>query len=158
VVDVGTTMAREASGRAEPNLDWAMRFVWSKLGDMAASGRKTLCAGLVAFRTRETANAMGAEDGYAHVSVLRGLGPVSLDALRGLQHEVVVNPDEASSAGGDAVSAVVVAVDMIDSFTKKQKWIRRVFLVTDGEAAIDVDDVDAIAGKMNASGIQLNVL
>jgi ATP-dependent DNA helicase 2 subunit 2 len=154
VIDVGPTMAITSNGRSRSNLDWAMRYVWSKLGDMAASGRKTLCAGVVAFRADETANSMGGEAGYDNISVFADLGPVSLESLRTLQARV--RPSAAPA--GDAVSAVVVAVAMIEEFTKRNKWIRRIFLVTDGEAAVDSDDMAEIARKMNDIGVQLNVL
>ena len=47
---------------------------------------------------------------------------------------------------------------MIDTFTKKLKYIRRVYLITDGQADMDADDVSDIAKKMNDSNIQLTVL
>ena len=161
VVDVGATMARMVPPRTESNLDYALRYVYSRLGDMAATSRKTLCAGIVALRSRTTDNSMGDEAGYEHISVLQGLGPVSLDRLKELQAavgEITKDGVEGMEMRGDAVSATIVAVDMIDRFTKKQRWTRRVCLVTDGEGAMDADDGEAVAEKMNASGIQMHVL
>lgn len=79
---------------------------------------------------------------------------MTMPGLRSLQASIA--PSKTWS--GDAISAIVVAVDMIDTFTKKLKYIRRVYLITDGQADMDADDVSDIAKKMNDSNIQLTVL
>ena len=55
-------------------------------------------------------------------------------------------------------AAIVVAVDMIEKFTKKLKYKRRIILVTDGEAPIDGNDISDIAAKLKRCEIQLDVL
>jgi ATP-dependent DNA helicase 2 subunit 2 len=131
-----------------------MRYVWDKITDIVAANRKTLCVGVIGLRTDETNNKLQEDDGYENISILQDLGPMSMSSLRTLQSSIV--PSKTWS--GDAVSAIVIAVDMIDTFTKKLKWIRKIFLVTDGQGAMDADDVTDIAKKMNDSSIQLTVL
>ena len=154
VIDVGASMARVRAPRTESDLSYALRYVYARLGDMAASGRKTLCAGVVAFRSAATDNPMASEEGYGNIAVLLPLGPVGLEKLQKLKGDFA----KEGSERGDAVSAVVVAVDAIEGFTKKQKWTRRVCLVTDGEGAMDFEDEVEIVKKMNGSGIAMNVL
>lgn len=154
IVDLGSTMGEYSSGRDESNLDWSMRYLWTKIGDVAASGRKTLCAGVIGLRTDATDNPLGSEDGYENISILQPLGPIGMPALRALRASMRQN----SSPSGDAISAIVVAVDMIESFTKKQKWIRKICLVTDGRAPMDADDTNDIAKKINELGILLTIL
>lgn len=31
IVDVGKSMGKKRSGRDEPDLDWAMRYIWDKI-------------------------------------------------------------------------------------------------------------------------------
>lgn len=154
ILDLGSSMAQEHHGRSESDLEWSMRFVWDKVGDIVAANRKTLCVGVVGLRTDETSNRLQEEDGYDNISVLQELGPMSTSSLKSLQ--TCINPS--TTLSGDAISAIVVAVDMIDTFTKKLKWTRKIYLVTDGMGPMDSDDISEIAGKMNDSNIQLTVL
>lgn len=68
VVDLGKSMGENRHGRDESDLDWAMKYVWDKIAatvsmpvrgklrisdkcQKMATGRKSLCAGVVGFRT-----------------------------------------------------------------------------------------------------------
>lgn len=154
ILDLGSSMAQSHCGREQSDLDWSMQYIWDKITDIVAANRKTLCVGVVGLRTDETSNRLQDDDGYENISVLQELGPMTMSSLRSLQQ--VIAPS--STISGDAISAIVVAVDMIDTFTKKLKWIRKVVMVTDGQGAIDADDIEDIAKKMNDSKIQLTVL
>lgn len=154
ILDLGSSMAQSHNERSESDLDWSMRFVWDKITDIVAANRKTLCAGVVGLRTDETYSKLQEADGYENISVLQELGPMTMSSLRELQSSI--KPSKTRS--GDAISAIVVAVDMIDTFTKKLKWVRKIYLITDGQGAMDADDVADIAKKMNDSNIQLTVL
>jgi ATP-dependent DNA helicase 2 subunit 2 len=59
---------------------------------------------------------------------------------------------------GDAVSAIVLAVQMIEKVCRKLKYIRRIVLVTNGTGAMDPDDISAIAKKLREDDIQLIIL
>ncbi|KAJ4169970.1 ATP-dependent DNA helicase yku80 [Fusarium falciforme] len=154
ILDLGSTMAQTHTGRSESDLDWSMRYVWDKITDIVAASRKTLCVGVVGFRTDETDNKLQDDDGYENIAVLQELGPMSMSSLRNLQS--VIKPSETWS--GDAISAIVVAVDMMDTFTKKLKWNRKIILITDGQGPMDADGLSDISKKMNDSNIQLTVL
>lgn len=154
ILDVGSTMAQRHSGRSESDLDWSMRYVWDKITDIVAANRKTLYVGVVGLRTDETENKLSADDGYENISVLQELGSMSMTALRELQGKI----GPSGTWSGDAISAIVVAVDMMETFTKKLKYNRKIFLVTDGQGAMDADDTSDIAKKINDIGISLTVL
>lgn len=154
ILDLGASMAQTNSGRKESDLDWSMRYVWDKITDIVAANRKTLCVGIVGLRTDETSNKLQQDNGYENISVLQELGQMTMSSLRSLQP--LIKPSETLS--GDAISAIVVAVDMIDTFTKKLKWIRKIVLITDGQGDLDDDGLGDIAKKMNDSNIQLTVL
>ncbi|KAH8176434.1 ku70/Ku80 beta-barrel domain-containing protein [Sarocladium implicatum] len=154
IIDLGSSMAQSHSGRSQSDLDWSMRYVWDKITDIVAASRKTLCVGVVGLRTDGTSNKLQDDDGYENISVLQELGPMTMASLRSLQ--TAIHPSKTIS--GDAISAIVVAVDMIDTFTKKLKYIRKIVLITDGQGALDADDTSDIAQKMNDSAIQLTVL
>ncbi|KAG5934949.1 hypothetical protein E4U53_000573 [Claviceps sorghi] len=154
ILDLGASMADRHSGRDESDLDWSLRYVWDKITDIVAANRKTLCVGVVGLRTDETANQLQDADGYEHISVIQELSNITMSGLRALQS--AVKPSR--TLAGDAISAIVVAIDMIDTFTKKLKWIRKIVLVTDGRGELDADDIGDIARKMNDSKIQLTIL
>ncbi|KAI0180972.1 ATP-dependent DNA helicase II subunit 2 [Hypoxylon sp. FL1284] len=156
IVDLGSTMGRRNSGRSESDLDWSMRYVWDKISTTVAASRKTWTVGVVGVRTDESNNSLHEqnEDGYEHISILQQLGPMNLTSLHNLQKHINVSDTEA----GDSVSAIVLAVHMIEEFTKKLKYKRKIILVTDGEGSVDPDDFDEISAKIKDAGIELIVL
>ena len=154
ILDLGSSMAQNHSGRSDSDLDWSMQYVWDKVTDLVAASRKTLCVGVLGLRTDETNNTLQEDEGYENISVLQELGPMTMTSLRELQAKIKPSGTES----GDAISAIVVAVDMIDTFTKKLKWNRKIVLITDGQGLIDGDDISDISKKMNDSNIQLTVL
>ncbi|RYO82584.1 hypothetical protein DL766_000202 [Monosporascus sp. MC13-8B] len=146
VIDLGESMADCHSGRIESDLDWCMRYVWDKISTTVAASRKTWNVGVVGVRTDETNNPLQDDGGYENISILQDLGPVNLASLKDLQGKI--KPSNTNS--GDCISAIVLAVDMIEKFTKKLKYRRKIVLVTDGEAPIDEDDLDDISAKTDA--------
>ncbi|RYP47782.1 hypothetical protein DL768_006191 [Monosporascus sp. mg162] len=154
IVDLGASMADCHSGRIESDLDWCMRYVWDKISTTVAASRKTWNVGVVGVRTDETNNPLQDDGGYDNISILQELGPVNLASLKNLQGKI--KPSNTDS--GDCISAIVLAVDMIEKFTKKLKYRRKIVLVTDGEAPVDGDDLDDISAKIKSCDIQLDVL
>ncbi|KAM3438406.1 hypothetical protein NHJ13734_004178 [Beauveria thailandica] len=154
ILDLGASMGKPHSGRSESDLDWSMRYVWDKITDIVSANRKTLCVGAVGLRTDGTMNKLMEDDGYENISVLQELGPLSMTSLKTLQTRI----KPSKTFDGDAISAIVVAVDMIDTFTKKLKWNRKIVMITDAQSGIDPDDIGDIARKINDSNIHLTVL
>ncbi|GLI73754.1 ATP-dependent DNA helicase yku80 [Penicillium ochrochloron] len=58
----------------------------------------------------------------------------------------------------DAVSSVVVAIQMINTYTKKLKYKRRIVLVTNGTGQMNNEGLDEIQKKIQDDGIELVVL
>lgn len=154
IVDVGAPLAKCHNGRAESDLDWSMRYVWDKITTTAQSKRKTLCIGVLGLRTNETNNPLAKDEGYEHISVLKELGPVSLPDIQHLKSKI----KPSRTINGDALSSVVVASEMMVAFTKRNKWDRRIYLITDGTGAIDGDGLDDIAARLNDFGISLTIM
>jgi len=156
VIDVGESMADCHNGRVEPDLDWGMRYVWDRISTTVASNRKTWTVGVVGLRTDETNNELDGNglEGYENISVLQPIGPMSMTSLRELKKKV----KSSDTTNGDAVSAIVVATKMIEDFTKKLKYNRKIVLVTDAQAPIDEDSLSAVAERLNESNIELAVM
>lgn len=154
IVDLGSSMANCNSGRAESDLDWSLRYVWDKITTTAQAKRKTWSVGVLGLRTDTTKNVYQKEQGYDNITELLNLGPIALPQLNALR-EVLLPSD---TIEGDAMSAILVAAEMMVAFTKTNKWARRIYLITDGQGPMDEDDVEEIAGRVNDIGIELTVL
>lgn len=59
---------------------------------------------------------------------------------------------------GDALSAIVIAIQMIVKHCKKLKFTRKIVLITDAMTPMDADDNDDIARKIKEDAIQLVIL
>ena len=155
VVDLGESMADCHNGRDESDLDFGMRYVWDKISTTVAASRKTWTVGVVGLNTDDTDNAQaGNLEGYEHISVLQEIGPMTLTSLRDLRSSI----QPSQTADGDAISAVVVALDMIERFTKKLKYNRRIILVTNAESPIDDELSEEVANRLNDSNVELVVM
>ena len=154
IVDCGSTMGETSLGRQQSNLDWALKFVWDKITTAVSTGRKTLFTGVVGLRTDDTNNGLSAEDSFRHISVLQDLGQILMPQLRRLRNELVVSHTQA----GDAISALVVAIQMIINTCRKLQYIRKIVLLTDGRASMDGDGLADITSKLKEDNIELIVL
>lgn len=157
IVDLGSTMADCHNGRTESDLDWSMRWVWDKISTTVAASRKTWHVGVLGVRTDETDNSMQDEEGYDHISVLQELQPMDLGLLRTLQAKI--RPSETDV--GDCISALIPAIDMIETVAPQRlKFNRKIFMVTSGEAPLDLDpnDIESIAERLRKNNIQLTIL
>ncbi len=154
IVDCGSTMGEIASGRTQSNLDWALEYVWDCMTTTVATGRKTTLIGVVGLRTDGTSHDIKDDDSYDHLSVFQPIDQLLMPHLRRLRDQLVVS----SNSQGDAISALALAVGMISEKCKKLQYTRKIVLVTDGRAPMNVDNLDAIKDKMNADGMQLLVL
>ena len=154
IVDCGSTMGETSLSRTQSNLDWALEYVWDKITTTVATGRKTTLAGVVGLRTDETKNELGSEEDYQHISVFQDLGQVLMPHVRRLRTELLVSGTEA----GDAISALVIAIQMIAKTCKKLRYMRKIVLVTDARAPMQADDLSEITSKIKEDNIELVVL
>ncbi|KAL2051237.1 hypothetical protein ABVK25_008485 [Lepraria finkii] len=156
IVDMGSSMGEIRNGRKESDLDWAMTYVWEKITSTVATDRKGAQLGVIGLRTDRTENELDKEDSFEHICVLQEIGQVLLPGLKKLRSKVKVS----NTHDGDAISAIVIAIQMITKHCKKLKWKRRIVLVTDGRGAIDADPdgVAEISKKIKDDEMELVVV
>ncbi|KAL9101014.1 MAG: hypothetical protein Q9163_003680 [Psora crenata] len=154
IVDMGKSMGERHGNRRETDLDWAMIYVWEKITSTIALDRKTATLGVVGFRTDETENELGEQQSFSNISVLQDIGQLLLPGLNKLRPKIKVS----NTYEGDAVSAVVVAIQMISTYCKKLKYRRKIVLVTDGRGSLDGEDIPQITEKLKSDGIELVVI
>lgn len=154
IVDCGRTMAETNHGRKQSNLHWALEYVYDKITTTVAGGRKTTLAGVVGLRTDGSDNELADEEDYHHISVFQPLDQVLMPTLRKLRNDLVVS----STEGGDAISSLVVAIQMIAQKCKKLQYSRKIVLVTDARGSMQADDLSQITSKLKEDKIELVVL
>ncbi|TVY31768.1 ATP-dependent DNA helicase II subunit [Lachnellula subtilissima] len=159
IVDVGSSTAECHNGRMESDLEYGMKYVWEKIGLALQANRKGLGLGVIALRHDETKIDLEDVEGYENIAVLKDLGPIEMSHLKDLQKKIVPS----STDFGDAMSAMILAVHLIENFTKlktgKQgKYKRKIVLVTDGQGPMDGNDLDSLAEKVNELEIELIVV
>ncbi|KAJ5601385.1 hypothetical protein N7510_010919 [Penicillium lagena] len=154
IVDVGRSMGECHHGRPVTDLDWAMQYVWDRITTTIATGRKTATLGVVALRTDDTVNDLEGDPNFANISVLLGLGQALMPDIRKLRESI--KPSHTNK--GDAVSSIVIAIQMIITFCKKLKYKRKIVLVTDGSGAMSGDGLDEITKKIKEDNIDLVVI
>lgn len=163
IVDQGKSTGERHNGRIENNLDYAMTYVWDKITTAMATGRKGYSIGVLGLRTDITEIPLQgkAADGFENLSVQKPLGPMEMSHLRRLQE--TIEPSETDA--GDALSAIALAVDLIDKYTRNAKgtplkFERKIVLVTDGRGQMEYEPgfIDGLTARINEFQIELTVL
>lgn len=155
IIDQGRSMGERNGGRDESDLDFGMRYIWDKIAATMATARKTWTVGVIGLRTDGSDNPLKAEEGYDRITIMQPIvGPFETKHLKKLQNDIKVSKTDT----GDAISAVVIAIDMIEKFTKKLKYFRKIVLMTNGRGHMDADDIEEITRKLNEVDIELVVV
>ncbi|MCJ1398141.1 ATP-dependent DNA helicase II subunit 2 [Xylographa trunciseda] len=154
IVDVGRSMGERNQGRQQSDLEWVMLYVWDKITSTVATDRKTATLGVIGLHTVGTANELAEEESFANISVLQDIKQTLLPDLQRLRHLIKVS----KTNDGDAISAVVLAIEAIAKYCKKLKYRRKIVLVTNGRGSLDADDVSEITSKIKEDNIELVVL
>ncbi|KAL8706930.1 MAG: hypothetical protein Q9201_000090 [Fulgogasparrea decipioides] len=156
IVDVGASMGAKRNGRIESDLDFAMRYVWDKITSTVALDRKTTTLGVIGLRTDDTANELQNEESFQNISVLQEISNILLPELKELRRRITLS----NTTNGDAISAVVIAIQMITKYCKKLKYKRKIILVTDARGPLDADpdSVTEITKKITQDDMELVVL
>lgn len=156
IVDVGASMGGRHNGRTETDLDFAMTYIWDKITSTVALDRKTALVGVIGLRTDETANELENEESFENISVLQEISNILLPNLKLLRRKILLS----NTTNGDAISAIVIAIQMITKHCKKLKYRRKIILVTDGRGALDADpsSVAEITKKIKQDDMELIIL
>ncbi|PYH38634.1 ATP-dependent DNA helicase 2 subunit KU80 [Aspergillus neoniger CBS 115656] len=154
IVDCGKSMGERRRGREVTDLDWAMQYVWDRITGTVATGRKMALIGVLGLRTDDTANELEDDPDYSHISVLSGIKQFLMPDIRSLSDRI--KPSKTNK--GDAISALVLAIQMIITQCKKLKYKRRIVLVTNGQGPMNPDNLSEITKKIKEDNIELIIL
>ena len=154
IVDLGQSMSRQRHGRDKSDLDYSLQYVWDKLSNIVYLGRKGLVVGVIGLRTDETKNHMSEEGGYEYISILQAIQNIQMEELRRLPEELRAS----NTDGGDALSAVILGVDMLMKHCRHLKFVKRLYLITNGTGPLDADDIEDTAAQIKQNDIKLTVL
>ncbi|GFN17841.1 ATP-dependent DNA helicase II subunit 2 [Aspergillus tubingensis] len=154
IVDCGKSMGERRHGREVTDLDWAMQYVWDRITGTVATGRKMALIGALGLRTDDTANELEDDSDYSHISVLSGIKQFLMPDIRSLSDRI--KPSKTNK--GDAISALVLAIQMIITQCKKLKYKRRIVLVTNGQGPMNPDNLSEITKKIKEDNIELIIL
>ncbi|RAH42091.1 ATP-dependent DNA helicase 2 subunit KU80 [Aspergillus brunneoviolaceus CBS 621.78] len=154
IVDLGRSMGKRYHDREVTDLEWAMQYVWDRITGTVATGRKTAGIGVIGLRTDDTSNDLEDDADFANISVFSGIKQFLMPDIRELSEKIV--PSQTNK--GDAISAIVLAIQMIIIHCKKLKYKRRIVLVTDGKGPMNTDSLSEITKKIKEDNIELIIL
>ncbi|KAF5865037.1 ATP-dependent DNA helicase II subunit 2 [Aspergillus alliaceus] len=154
IVDVGKSMGKRRHGRSVTDLEWAMQYVWDRITETVATGRKTAMMGVIGLRTDGTSNELEDDLHFSHISVLSNIKQFLMPDIRKLEDEL--KPSQTDK--GDAISAIILAIQMIITHCKKLKYRRKIVLVTNGQGRMSDENLDEIVKRIKEDNIELVVM
>ena len=119
-----------------------MQYVWEKIALTLSDNRATDRVGVLGVRTDETSHQLNLEE-YTNISIMKEMGSINMGHLRELRR--VIKPSHTNE--GDAISATVVAIDLIQKATTLKsgllgKYKRTIVLLTNGQGHMDRDGLN----------------
>jgi ATP-dependent DNA helicase 2 subunit 2 len=154
IVDVSRSMSKSHQNRPLSDLDWSLQWIWDKITNTVSTGRKTAMIGVVALGSNTTDNNMQEEAGYEHISVVTKISQIQMPELRAMPDALKAS----NTDGRDALSGVIIAVDMIMQHCRHLKYKKKIVLVTNGTGSMDDDDIGSTAEEIKKNDIELVVL
>ncbi|KAF3158063.1 ATP-dependent DNA helicase II subunit 2 [Orbilia oligospora] len=155
IVDLGASMGAHNAGRTETDLEYALKYLWDRIATTVSNGRKTDTIAVVGFRTDGSDNSLFQNDeNYSNISILSPMSQFLMPQIRELNKLLEPNATDR----GDGVSALVVALDMIEKYCKKLKYIRNIVFLTNGTGNFDFDGINDIIEQITEQKINLTIL
>ncbi|KAK9459428.1 SPOC like C-terminal domain-containing protein [Lipomyces oligophaga] len=147
VLDLANSMGKVdiANEFNKSDLDFALEYVFDKIGTKIIGARKTDFVGVIGVSTPETDNVMANELDYAHISTLLPLKQVLLPDFRMLQQRLL--PSKPGNEG-DLVSALLIALFLIEQHCQKLKYIKQITLLSNCEYATNFLEMDQIVKRI----------
>lgn len=141
IVDVSSSMSKtrpvdmpDRSVRKVSNLQWGLQYIKLKIQEMIYNGRKTDQCGVILVGSEDTDNMINKQNGgYEQVSEYIPIAqpnPATLAKLDEL---------EPTNTEGDALDALIVAIQTQNNYLAKKKWTRKIVLLTDAETALEME-------------------
>ncbi|KAG7096429.1 hypothetical protein E1B28_003866 [Marasmius oreades] len=135
------------------NLQWALQFIKLKIQEMIYNGRKTDQCGVIVFGAEETKNLINTQaGGYENVVEYIPIGTPNAGTLAKLDKLA------ASTVYGDPLDALIVGLETQSQYLGKKNWTRKIYLITDGQGPIELEDWELTADKMNQWNVQTSII
>jgi len=148
-------MALDVSGSMSAHLPGITAALQGHLCDKMMHA-KTDAFGLALVGTAGTENVCAETMGdYDHISISGAMGPVGIHRIQSVASIGV------EDGAADTIDTLVVTTDALVTYVRKNKWAKRILLLTDGEsltATMDDDDMASVAAQLVDNGIQLDVV
>lgn len=106
------------------------------------------------MHTDGTNHELQGDEGYENISVFQPLQQTLMPDVRKLRQDLQLSRTD----NGDVISSIVVAIEMITAHCKKLKYVKTIYLITNGAGDVDDEDLDGIASKLKEENIKLVVL
>ncbi|KAL2816787.1 SPOC like C-terminal domain-containing protein [Aspergillus cavernicola] len=154
IVDMGKSMGERRNGREVTDLEWAMQYIWDRITTTVSTGRKTAMLGVIGLKTDGTSNELQDDPHFSNISVLSEIQQFLMSDLRQLGEQI----KPSNTDKGDAISGLIMAIQMIITHCKKLKWKRKIVLITNGLGQMSSENLDDIVSKIKEDNIELVIL
>ncbi|KAI8071692.1 SPOC like C-terminal domain-containing protein [Gongronella butleri] len=155
VVNCGHSMTITPHGASKTAFEQAVDVIVDGLSAKVLADRKTELASVILAGTQETKNKLAEPGQYQNITEHCGLAKAQFESMRRL---LEVRPADATDPAADLLSALILAIDQIQSVVGKKKYTKQIMLITDGTAPIDWQDLPDVQQAMLDSNINLIVL
>ncbi|CAG8510008.1 7194_t:CDS:10 [Ambispora gerdemannii] len=154
IIDVGSTMwQKTVDNTGATALDLASKAVQIMIETKIFSERKTDKTAVIAVGTDDTDNDFADDITYEHITVISEIEQPMLPLLRTVSNEL-----PRGNVSGDCFSAIEVASDLITKHCKHLKYIKKIYLFTDGESKIGTRKNDSLVHEIRRGGIEIKIV
>ncbi|KAJ3410505.1 X-ray repair cross-complementing protein 5 [Chytridiales sp. JEL 0842] len=155
LLDVNPSMWQTQDEDGRSNLQKAAESVQQMLHSKFISNRANDQVSLILVGANETDNPLAeAEEGqYEHIKIHNDIEKPSFDLYKYLAEGA-----ERGMRHGDMLDGIIVAITVLENKCKKLKWDKQIYVLTDGNTAINNDGFEDVVKKAADYGVRINVI
>ncbi|KAL2315645.1 hypothetical protein POMI540_1105 [Schizosaccharomyces pombe] len=153
VLDLGKDMGTCHHGRSHSDLEWTLSYFHDELSHKFLANRKTDVVGIVGYKCDDTKNDLAEQEAYWNISVLYPIQTALFSKLQSVSQTL----KPSNTMQGDLISAIVVSFDLMARHCKKNKWKKKMIVLTAARGIIDFSDYIGIAEQLLQHDVFLGV-
>ena len=149
ILDVGKSMSKQYSDTEMTRLDFGIESIRQLIRQKLLFSAKKDQIGIILVGSDSETN--DAE----YIEIVHNLSNPIIQDIHNLKNIKTSNEDK-----GDIFESIDIAIDVFIETYKKLKWVKKIFLITDGESKTETNSskIKRLAEKLEENNVNVNII
>ena len=149
ILDIGKSMSNKYSDTEMTRLDFGKESIRQLIRQKLLFSAKKDQIGIILVGSDSESNEAD------NIKILQDLSNPNIQDIHNLNNIKTSDEDK-----GDIFESIDIAIDTFIETYKKLKWVKKIFLITDGESKIEINSskVKKLAARLEENNINVNII